>query len=145
MAFNAPIMAISSLQPNSLYSINETLGLLHSINTQRDTTFGGSRTDNSTHTCNSWITLDPLHLVLLLFETLRLLLPTKSSHLTLMFQHRRSYKPIMPTAIVASQPPGHGNISFCFIISWTLLSILHGSSNTICTDLIVGVPLAGTP
>ncbi|KAL5582150.1 hypothetical protein UlMin_014592 [Ulmus minor] len=40
MVFNAPIMAISSMQPNSSHSINETPGLLHSINTQRHTTFG---------------------------------------------------------------------------------------------------------
>ena len=70
MSFNATIMAISSLQPNSPYSINETLGLhsineapglhsineapglhsiketpglLHSISTQRHTTFGDAR------------------------------------------------------------------------------------------------------
>ena len=51
MVFNAPIMAISLSQPNSPHSINETLGLhsinktpglLHSISTQRHTTFGGS-------------------------------------------------------------------------------------------------------
>ena len=41
MVFNAPIMAISLSQPNSSHSINETPGLLHSISTQRHTTFGG--------------------------------------------------------------------------------------------------------
>ena len=40
MVFNAPIMAISLSQPNSSHSINETPGLLHSISTQRHTTFG---------------------------------------------------------------------------------------------------------
>ncbi len=40
MVFNAPIMAISLSQPNSPHSMNETLGLLHSISTPRDTTFG---------------------------------------------------------------------------------------------------------
>ena len=42
MVFNAPIMAISLSQPNSSHSINETPGLLHSISTQRHTTFGGT-------------------------------------------------------------------------------------------------------
>ena len=42
--FNAPIMAISSMQPNSSHSINEASGLLHSINTQRHTTFGDGST-----------------------------------------------------------------------------------------------------
>ena len=40
MAFNAPIMAISSRQPNSPHSIKEAPGLLLSIYTQRYTTFG---------------------------------------------------------------------------------------------------------
>ena len=40
MVFNAPIMTISSMQLNSPHSTNETLGLLHYINTQRHTTFG---------------------------------------------------------------------------------------------------------
>ena len=40
MVFNAPIMAISLSQPNSSHSINKTPGLLHSISTQRHTTFG---------------------------------------------------------------------------------------------------------
>ena len=49
MVFNALIMAISLSQPNSphsinetpgLHSINEAPGLLHSISTQRHTTFG---------------------------------------------------------------------------------------------------------
>ena len=78
-------------------------------------------------------------------ETLRLLLQTKCSHLTLGFLHRRSAKQTLPTATAAPQPPGHGNIFFCSIIIWTLLCILHGSSNTLYTDLTVGVPLAGTP
>ena len=48
MVFNALIMAISLSQPNSPHSINETLGLqsiketpglLHSISSQRHTTF----------------------------------------------------------------------------------------------------------
>ena len=86
MVFNAPFMAISSMQPNSPHSINETLGLLHSISTQRDTSFGG----RSDLTYNSWITLDHLYLVLflsyqLLPETLRLFLLAKGSHLTLGF------------------------------------------------------------
>lgn len=50
MVFNAPIMAISLSQPNSSHSINETPGLLHSISTPRDTTFGGQRTDTQAHT-----------------------------------------------------------------------------------------------
>ena len=50
MVFNAPIMVINLSQPNSSHSINETLGLLHSISTQRDTTFGGSGTDSWRHT-----------------------------------------------------------------------------------------------
>ena len=78
-------------------------------------------------------------------ETLRLLLQTKCSHLTLGFLHRRSAKHSLPTATVAPQPPGHGNISFCSIIIWTLLCIPRGSPNTRFTDLTVGVPLAGTP
>ena len=80
-------------------------------------------------------------------ETLRLLLilQTKSSHLTLGFQHRRSAKQSLPTAAAAPQPPGHGNIFFCSTISWTLLCIPLGSSNALYTDLTVGVPLAGTP
>jgi len=40
MVLNAPIMAISLSQPNSSHSINETPGLLHTINTRRHTTFG---------------------------------------------------------------------------------------------------------
>ena len=79
-------------------------------------------------------------------QTLRLLLlQTKCSHLTLGFLHRRSTKQTLPIATAAPQPPGHGNIFFCSIIIWTLLCILHGSFNTLCTDLTVGVPLAGTP
>ena len=62
--------------------------------------------DTYSDTCNSWTTLDPLHLVIflsyqLLLETLRLLLPTKGSHLTLGFQHRRSVKPVLPIATAA--------------------------------------------
>ena len=45
MVFNAPIMAISLSQPNSSHSINETPGLLHSISTQRHTTFGDPESD----------------------------------------------------------------------------------------------------
>ena len=131
MVFNAPIMAISPRQPNSSHSINETPGLLHSISTQRHTTFGGHRSDTFQYTLRHE-------------ETLRLLLQTKCSHLTLGFLHRRSAKQSLPTA-AAPQPPGHGNIFFCSIIIWTLLCIPRGSSNTICTDLTVGVPLAGTP
>ena len=78
-------------------------------------------------------------------ETLRLLLQTKCSHLTLGFLHRRSAKQSLPTATAAPQPPGHGNIFFCSIIIWTLLCIPRGSPNTRFTDLTVGVPLAGTP
>ena len=139
MVFNAPIMAISLSQPNSSHSINETPGLLHPISTQRHTTFGGHPIDPRS---------DPSQLtqhILRLQETLRLLFQTKCSHLTLGFLHGRSAKQSLPTATAAPQPPGHGNIIFCSIISWTLLCILHGSSNTICTDLTVGVPLAGTP
>ena len=50
MVFNAPIMAISLSQPNSSHSINETPGLLHSISTQRHTTFGGAPEEISDHT-----------------------------------------------------------------------------------------------
>ena len=147
MFFNAPIMAISLSQPNSphsinetpgLHSIKETPGLLHSISTQRHTTFWGPR-------------IIPLirHLsaqrILRFQETLRLLFQTKSSHLTLGFLHRCSAKQPLPTAIAAPQPPGHGNIFFCSIIIWTLLCIPRGSPNTIFTNLTVGVPLAGTP
>ena len=60
MVFNAPIMAISLSQPNNPHSINETPGLLHSISTQRHTTFGGplslSILDTQTSS-NSWTTL----------------------------------------------------------------------------------------
>ena len=70
---------------------------------------------------------------------------TKCSHLTLGFQHRRSAKQSLSTATAAPQPLGQGNIFFCSIIIWTLLCIPRGSSNTIFTDLTVGVPLAGTP
>ena len=54
MVFNALIMAISLSQPNSPHSINETPGLqsikktpglLHSISTQRHTTFGEAPSD----------------------------------------------------------------------------------------------------
>ena len=110
MVFNAPIMTISPRQPNSSHSINETPGLLHSISTQRHTTFGGHR-------------LDTTQLKLRHEETLRLLLQTKCSHLTLGFLHRRSANPVLPTATVAPQPPGHDNIFFCSIIIWTLLCI----------------------
>ena len=50
MVFNVPIMAISLSQPNSSHSINETPGLLHSISTQRHTTFGGPPEEISDHT-----------------------------------------------------------------------------------------------
>ena len=114
MVFNAPIMAISPMQPNSPHTINETLGLLHSIDTQRHTTFGGSPVRHTLrHTQQLFDYLGLLHLVLLqtkgshltlgflLLETLHLLLPTKCSHLTLVFQHRRSAKPVLPTATAA--------------------------------------------
>ena len=125
-------MTINPRQPNSSHSINETPGLLHSISTQRHTTFGDPP-------------IDPRSDILRLQETLRLLLQTKCSHLTLGFLHRRSAKQSLPTATTAPQPPGHGNIFFCSIIIWTLLCIPRRSSNTIFTDLTVGVPLAGTP
>ena len=128
MVFNALIMAISLNQPNSSHSINETRGLLHSINTQRHTTFGGHRADTSQYTLRySNSTSPPPDQVL-----------SSDSWVP-------SAKQALPTATAAPQPPGHGNIFFCSIIIWTLLCILHGSSNTICTDLTVGVPLAGTP
>ena len=111
MVFNALIMAISLSQPNSSHSINETLGLLHSISTQRHTTFGGARSD---------IDQTP-DTTLSDTQTLRFLLQTKCSHLTLGFLHRRSAKQTLPTATTAPQPPGHGNIFFCSIIIWTLL------------------------
>ena len=144
MVLNALIMAISLSQPNSphsinetpgLHSINETPGLLHSISTQRHTTFGDAR----------MISLITLLSAEHIQETLRLLLQTKCSHLTLGFLHRRSAKQSLPTATAAPQPPGHGNIFFCSIIIWTLLCIPRGSPNIIFTDLTVGVPLAGTP
>ena len=54
MVFNAPIMAISPRQRNSSHSIKETPSLLHSISTQRHTTFGEARSDpgitSSNHT-----------------------------------------------------------------------------------------------
>ena len=136
MVFNVPIMAISSMQPNSPHSINETLGILHSINTQRHTTFGGIPTQSCLRHLDFQQLLDYLgllHLVLLqtkgshltlgflLLETLRLLLQTKGSHLTLGFQHHRSAKPVLPTATAAPQTPGHGNIFFRSIIPWILL------------------------
>ena len=63
------ITAISIATPCNLTLpitlINETFGLLYSISTQRDTTMEGDlETHNQTFTCNSWTTLDPLHLVL---------------------------------------------------------------------------------
>ena len=79
MVLNAPIMAISLSQPNSSHSINETPSLLHSISTQRHTTFGGYRSDTSQYALRHK-------------ETLRLVLQTKCSHLTLGFLHRRSAK-----------------------------------------------------
>ena len=133
MVFNAPIMAISLNQPNSSHSINETPGLLHSISTQRHTTFGGTPRSTLRHSYSA--TLGILHLVLLqtkgshltlgllLLETIRLLLSTKCSHLTLGFLHYRSAKPVMPTATAAPQPPGYGNTFFRSIIIWTLLCI----------------------
>ena len=81
MVFNAPIMAISLSQPNSSHSINETPGLLHSISTQRHTTFGDPRSDPRSS----------ISQILRLIDTLRLLLlQTKSSHLTLGFLFRPS-------------------------------------------------------
>ena len=80
MVFNAPIMAISLSQPNSPHSIKETPGLLHSISTQRHTTFGGP----------GRISLITLLSAEHIQETLRLLLQTKSSHLTLGFLLRPS-------------------------------------------------------
>ena len=51
-------MLICSRQPNSPHSINETLGLLHSINTQRHTTFGDPHENTHSDTLsNSWTTL----------------------------------------------------------------------------------------
>lgn len=152
MVFNAPIMAISLSQPNSSHSINETPGLLHSISTQRHTTFGGPlNTHRSIYLYNSQSTLrysdQGLHLTfgLLLLQTLRLHLPTKYFHLTIGFLYRRSAKPSMPTAAVAPQPPGHDNIFFRSIVIWTLLSIHTDLPILSCTDLTVRVPLAGTP
>ena len=53
-----PIMTISPRQPNSSHSINETPGLLHSISTQRHTTFGGPRSlPLDSNSSNSWTTL----------------------------------------------------------------------------------------
>ena len=96
-----PLWPFSSMRPNSPHSINETLSLLHSINTQKHTTFGDGWTIHHHSTIfgrssltrlhifgNSWATLDLLHLVLLL---------TKSSHPTLGFQHCHSAKPVLPT------------------------------------------------
>ena len=114
MVFNALIMAISLSQPNSSHSINETPGLLHSISTQRHTTFGDIGSDSQ---ITSHITLSDT-------QTLRLLLlSTKCSHLTLGFLHGRSAKQSLPTATAAPQPPGHGNIFFRSIIIWTLLCL----------------------
>ena len=85
------IMAINFVTPCNptvpITLINVTLCLLHSISTQRDTSFGGSWISL---TYNSWSTLDHLHLVHFLsfqlsLETLRLPFPTKSSHQTLGF------------------------------------------------------------
>ena len=98
MVFNAPIMAISLSQPNSSLSINETPGLLHSISTQRHSTFGGPRI----------ISLNTLLSAQHNQETLRLLFQTKCSHLTLGFLHGHSAKQSLPTATAAPQPPGHG-------------------------------------
>ena len=152
MVFNAPIMAISLSQPNSSHSINETPGLLHSISTQRHTTFGDDRSDtrsdlsaHSTHTQTPRNSTSPPPPDQELSPDSWVPIQTKCSHLTLGFQHSRSAKQSLPTAAAAPQPPGHGNIFFCSIISWTLLCIPHGSSNALYTDLIVGVPLAGTP
>ena len=64
MVFNALIMAISLSQPNSphstnetpgLHSINEAPGLLHSISTQRHTTFRGTPDRISDHSSLSSI------------------------------------------------------------------------------------------
>ena len=157
MVFNAPIMAISLSQPNSphsinetpgLHSIKETPGLLLSISTQRHTTFGDDRSDlsaHSTHTQTPRDSTSPPPPDQELSPDSWVPTQTKCSHLTLGFLHRRSAKQSLPTATAAPQPPGHGNIFFCSIISWTLLSIPRGSPNTPYTDLTVGAPSAGTP
>ena len=100
VVFNAPIMAISLSQPNSSHSINETLGLLHSISTQRHTTFGGDGSERSDGLDRSNRS-DPSQYTLRYEETLHLLLQTKCSHLTLGFLHRRSAKQALPTATAA--------------------------------------------
>ena len=120
MVFNAPIMDISLSQPNSSHSINETPGLLHSISTQRQTTFGDpDQTPIDPRSDTSQLTQH----ILRLQETLRPLFQTKCSHLTLGFLHRCSAKQSLPTATAAPQPPGHGNIFFCSIIIWTTLHL----------------------
>ena len=131
MVFNAPIMTINPRQPNSSHSINETPGLLHSISTQRHTTFVDIGTHYSIHSQTLRDSTSPP--------------PDQVLSLTLGFLHRRSAKQSLPTATATPQPPGRGNIFFCSIIIWTLLCIPQGSPNTIFTDLTVGVPLAGTP
>ena len=145
MVLNALIMAISLSQPNSphsinetpglhsiketpgLHSINETPGLLHSISTQRHTTFRGHpirhRSDTTQHRLRHEETLCLLLQTKCSHLTLGFLFQTKCSHLTLGFLHRRSAKPILPTATAAPQPLGHGNIFFHSIIIWTLLCI----------------------
>ena len=148
MVFNAPIIAISLSQPKDSHSINETPGLLHSISTQRHTTFGdagSALSAHSTHTQTPRDSTSPPPPDQELSPDSWVPIQTKCSHLTLGFQHRHSAKQSLPTAAAAPQPPGHGNIFFCSIISWTLFCIPRGSSNTLYTDLTVGVPLAGTP
>ena len=161
MVFNVPIMAISPRQPNSSHSINETPGLLHSISTQRHTTFGDiEQTPRITSPLRLSATLG------LPWSTPSSPLPSQGLSPDPWAPPARdstspppdqglspdswvptppSAKPVLPTATAVPQPPGHGNIFFCSIIIWTLLCIPRGSSNTICTDLTVGVPLAGTP
>ena len=145
MVFNALIMAISLSQPNSPHSINETPGLqsikktpglLHSISTQRHTTFEEAGSDPGITSSNH--TLDQTYdqtsqFILSDTQTPRdstsppppdqelspdswVPTQTKCSHLTLGFLHRRSAKQSLPTATAAPQPPGHGNIFFCSII-----------------------------
>ena len=91
------IMAINIATPCNptipITLINETLGLLYSISTQRDTTFRGSaillrRLDSRSDTQSDLTTLGLPWIISiyyssyqLLLETLRLLLPTKGSHL----------------------------------------------------------------
>ena len=96
MVLNAPIMAISLIQPNSSHSMNETPGLLHSISTPRDTTFGGRQTTDrhsGTHTWYSQLSDQRLYVS-----------SSRPSALTWLLG---SFTAVVPSPSCLQQPPCH--------------------------------------